>query len=66
MSARGRALFEHYAASHLVGPLANAISIQSHAHNFRSHCKEAGIDVKEVTDEVGDLMVAFAAARDEP
>lgn len=61
MSARGRAIFDQYVATHLKGPIAAALSVESHAHTLISHCRKEGLAPQEVVEEVGDLVRAIRA-----
>lgn len=66
MSARGRKIFDRYASTHLRGPLACAISLQSHVHNLLLDCREQGVPHEEIVEEVGELMRAIEAEVKKP
>ncbi|YBV97115.1 hypothetical protein M1D80_09525 [Phyllobacteriaceae bacterium JZ32] len=62
MSLRGRRLFELYVANYLNHPLLAGVGLDSHAFALAGQARAQAIPMHEVTDEVGPLLTALAAA----
>jgi len=60
MSARGRALFDAYAAKRLRHPDLAALNVESHVDNLVSDAATARVPISEIVEEVGPLLQAIA------